>query len=223
MHLLTSEACQGEDDGWAQGYPWAYHVKPYKFISYSSEWLFSAGDSWHYLSNSPFSLWFGSFEQCGPRQLVRTATSVTLPPGWRGRKRGGGGDMGAMAEMEGVLRGVLRGVGGCGMIGWGGLPESAFTSQWASEACGEETEKAWTRPTIYWLSRGTTVCCQGERGSTPRTKRSTTYSLSAVKTAFSEQLPQQHRQICYNNEPWTHSNDFLCNFFLQNCIRQEFS
>lgn len=102
-----SEGCQGEDVDRAQGYPWAYHVIQYKFISYSSEWLFSAGGSWRYLSNSPFSLWFGSFEQCGPRQLVRTATSVTLPPGWR---RGVGGPMGEMAEMEGVLRGVLRGV-----------------------------------------------------------------------------------------------------------------
>lgn len=105
VHLSMSEGWQGKEDDWAQGYPWAYHVKQYKFISYSSEWLFSAGGSWRYLSNSPFSLWFGSFEQCGPRQLVRTATSVTLPPGWRGR-----GAMGEMAEMEGVLRGVSRGV-----------------------------------------------------------------------------------------------------------------
>ena len=111
-HLLMSKVCQGEDVGWMRGYPWAYHVKQYKFISYSSEWLFSAGGSWRYLSNSPFSLWFGSFEQCGPRQLVRTATSVTLPPGLRGG--GGGGRWGRWQRWKGCSEGCW---GGCGMIG----------------------------------------------------------------------------------------------------------
>ena len=49
----------------------------------------------------PFSLWFGSFEQCGPRQLVRTATSVTLPPGWRW-----GGDWRDGRDGRGAQRGV---------------------------------------------------------------------------------------------------------------------
>lgn len=117
-HLLMSEGCQGKDVDWAEGYPWAYHVKQYKFISYSSEWLFSAGGSWRYLSHSPFSLWFGSFEQCGPRQLVRTATSVTLPPGWRGVWGVGGGRVsgrwGRWQRWKGCSEGCW---GGCRMIG----------------------------------------------------------------------------------------------------------
>ncbi len=73
--------CWEEKRGWVEGYPWAYHVRPYKFISYSGEWLFTAGDSLHYLSHSlPFSLWFASFELCCPQKLVRTATSQTGPP-----------------------------------------------------------------------------------------------------------------------------------------------
>lgn len=41
--------CLGHVDC-TEGYPWAYHVRPYEFISYSAKWLFTAGGSWHYLS-----------------------------------------------------------------------------------------------------------------------------------------------------------------------------
>lgn len=45
--------CQAGDGDWAQGYPWASRDKKYTFISYSSEWLFSAGGSWRYLPKCP--------------------------------------------------------------------------------------------------------------------------------------------------------------------------
>ncbi len=35
--------CWEEKRSWVEGYPWAYHVRPYKLISYSVEWLFTAG------------------------------------------------------------------------------------------------------------------------------------------------------------------------------------
>lgn len=79
------------------GFPGAYHVKQ---CTIRSQFIRMAplcvrargGGSWRYLYYTPFSLWFGSFELCGLWQLVRTATSVTLPPGWRRRQgvRGGG-------------------------------------------------------------------------------------------------------------------------------------
>lgn len=65
-----------------------------QFVLNSSEWrhcVRARGGSWRYLSDTPFSLWFDSFELCGLWQLVRTATSVTLPPGWRRRREVGRG------------------------------------------------------------------------------------------------------------------------------------
>lgn len=166
-----SEGCKVDDVSWTQGYSWTYHVKQYKFISNSSEWLFSAGGSWRYLSNSPFSLWFGSFEQCSPRQLVRTATSVTLPPGWRGR-------WGTWQRWKGCSEGCW---GGSRMIGWGGLPQSAFTSHgWASKVQCVETEETCRRHTIYWLGMGTADYC----GTECRRERSSEWKVNNIVSVY---------------------------------------
>lgn len=182
-----SEACQGKDVDWAQGYPWAYRVKQYKFISYSSEWLFSAGGSWRYLSHSPFSLWFGSFEQCGPRQLVRTATSVTLPPGWIGR--GGGGDGGDGRDGRGAQRGV-EGGGGDDRLGRP-TPERFHKSRVSKQ--GSVSGNRENLNEAHHLLVRCRYCCllpgkRLKRESAPVTQRSTSWSPSTLKPVLHMQL-----------------------------------
>lgn len=93
----------------ALGYPWVCRVKQHKFIVYSSEWLFSAGGSWHYLSCPPFPFDLAHLSSTVPGSLLE------LPPRWlcpldgeeggdggdgrdgRGAQRGGGGERGGGA------------------------------------------------------------------------------------------------------------------------------
>lgn len=117
--LLFSGGCwllQDKNVERTLGYPWVCRVKQHKFIVYSSEWLFSAGGSWHYLSCPPFPFDLAHLSSAVPGSLLE------LPPRWLcpldGERRGRWGRRGRWQRWKGCSKGRRGWEGGRGGAGW---------------------------------------------------------------------------------------------------------